>query len=313
MDMTPKQLFWYYASVIAIFFIGALAIAGLNTALGEEMTQTYYVDKLKVIDGDTIEAEIEVPYIDKVLSFRSEKVRFVGYDAYESKHRPGTEVSEAEKRKGRLAAAELDALLRKGRLLITIEHPFRDSFGRILARGQVRQSNGKPIPVDEWMIGAGWDRNGGMKLEAPSYAELDEDIAPRAPPPPSTDYNPPAVPEVSKQPEGYWSWDAVRGAWQWRQYPRLGYYPQQRVYQYQLHYKQPTGQDLQRLKELFPVPPAPNGDPVAPATPFPDHLFPMDEKMSDEDEKKYLPSDWHWDPEAKSIRGKGMYVRIPQA
>jgi endonuclease YncB( thermonuclease family) len=299
-NQIEKQIAGIYVGVAIAFVLGVLFVCFVGNVRGEEMTQSYYVDKWEVIDGDTIRAEIEVPYIDKTLTFRGEKVRFVGYDAYESKHRPGTEVSEAEKRKGRLAAAELDILLRKGRLLITIEHPFRDSFGRILARGEVRQSNGKPIPVDEWMIGAGWDRNGGMKLEAPSYAELDEGPVPPAPP---------AVPEASKQPEGYWVWDTVRGAWRYHK----GSLPFKTYYQYQFQYKQPTEQDLQRLKELFPVPPAPNGDPVAPATPFPDHLFPMDEKMSDEDEKKYLPSDWHWDPEAKSIRGKGMYVRIPQA
>ena len=105
----------------------------------------------KVTDGDTIKADIHLPYPTGMV-LHDQDIRLQGYDAWEaSKRRIAVNVTDAEVRKGKLAAAVLHDLIinAEGTYLAPVaEGQF--SYGR--AEGYlVLWDDGQVIEVKDWM------------------------------------------------------------------------------------------------------------------------------------------------------------------
>jgi len=110
---------------------------------------TYYELKdVRVIDGDTLEADIDLPMN---ITLRDETIRCSDYDAWESsKRRRSVTVSDDEVVRGKAATAALKELLSSGSMLVQLESNERDVYGRVLARLFV-QSEGGLVSVASWM------------------------------------------------------------------------------------------------------------------------------------------------------------------
>ena len=86
------------------------------------------LSNIRVIDGDTVEADIHLP-LDIVVQKQS--IRLAGYDAWESsKRRRSVNVTDEEVIKGKEATEALEALLASGSVSIKIlSERSRDSYG----------------------------------------------------------------------------------------------------------------------------------------------------------------------------------------
>ena len=110
---------------------------------------TYYrVRNVRVVDGDTLEADIDLPMR---VTLRQEMIRCTDYDAWESsKRRRSVNVTDEEVVKGKAATEALKSLIASGQLLVQLEEDDRDVYGRVLARLFVAKNN-KLISVSDWM------------------------------------------------------------------------------------------------------------------------------------------------------------------
>ena len=112
---------------------------------------------IRIIDGDTIEASIDLPWD---ITIRKQSIRFLEFDAWEiSRRRQGVDITDAELIKGQKAADDLKEILDTA-YEITIRGSERDSFGRILAYVYVEATEtSKPILVNKLMTRRGHSRD----------------------------------------------------------------------------------------------------------------------------------------------------------
>ena len=110
---------------------------------------TYYrVRNVRVVDGDTLEADIDLPMR---VTLRQEMIRCTDYDAWESsKRRRSVNVTDEEVVKGKAATEALKSLIASGQLMVQLEEDDRDVYGRILARLFVARNNNL-LSVADWM------------------------------------------------------------------------------------------------------------------------------------------------------------------
>jgi len=110
---------------------------------------TYYsVRNVRVVDGDTLEADIDLPMR---VTLRQEMIRCAGYDAWEAnKRRRSVNVTDEEVIKGKAATEALKSLIASGQLMVQLEEDDRDVYGRVLARLYVARE-GELVSVAEWM------------------------------------------------------------------------------------------------------------------------------------------------------------------
>ena len=110
---------------------------------------TYYrVRNVRVVDGDTLEADIDLPMR---VTLRQEMIRCTDYDAWESsKRRRSVNVTDEEVVKGKAATEALKSLIASGQLMVQLEEDDRDVYGRVLARLFVARNNNL-LSVADWM------------------------------------------------------------------------------------------------------------------------------------------------------------------
>ncbi len=112
-------------------------------------TVAYYnLTNVRVVDGDTIEADISLPMR---VTLRQEMIRCANYDAWESsKRRRSVNVTDEEVVKGKAATEALKSLIASGQLMVQLENDDRDVYGRVLASLYLERE-GELISVAEWM------------------------------------------------------------------------------------------------------------------------------------------------------------------
>jgi len=110
---------------------------------------TYYkLRNVRVVDGDTLEADIDLPMR---VTLRQEMIRCAGYDAWEeNKRRRSVNVTDEEVIKGKAATEALKSLIASGQLMVQLEEDDRDVYGRVLARLYVARE-GELVSVADWM------------------------------------------------------------------------------------------------------------------------------------------------------------------
>jgi len=127
-------------------------------------TPELVLSNIRVIDGDTLEADIQLP-LDLVVQKQS--IRLTGYDAWEaSKRRRSVNVTDEEVIKGKEATEALKALLASGSVSIKIlNEKVRDSYGRVLGEAFVywvdANEEVQAISVKDHMIKNGHSRDIG--------------------------------------------------------------------------------------------------------------------------------------------------------
>jgi endonuclease YncB( thermonuclease family) len=111
---------------------------------------TYYkLRNVRVVDGDTLEADIDLPMR---VTLRQEMIRCAGYDAWEAnKRRRSVNVTDEEVTKGKAATEALKSLIASGQLMVQLEEDDRDVYGRVLARLYVAR-DAELVSVADWMI-----------------------------------------------------------------------------------------------------------------------------------------------------------------
>ena len=169
---------WRWVSLV-IWAVGALLLAGVATWLtmrgggvppskpealmmnSEWPAVTYYrVRNVRVVDGDTLEADIDLPMR---VTLRQEMIRCTDYDAWESsKRRRSVNVTDEEVVKGKAATEALKSLIASGQLMVQLEEDDRDVYGRILARLFVARNNNL-LSVADWM-----EANNHTRKETPN-------------------------------------------------------------------------------------------------------------------------------------------------
>ena len=109
----------------------------------------YELDNIRVIDGDTIEADILFPL---GVTLRGEYIRFSDYDAWESsKRRRAVNVTDEEVVKGKQATAMLIKFLDDKTLVLELAEGARDNYGRVLGRGIVYAEDRTRTELIEFM------------------------------------------------------------------------------------------------------------------------------------------------------------------
>lgn len=103
----------------------------------------YHVKVTRVIDGDTLVGDIELPWD---VTLRNKHIRAYGYDAWENKRSNRAEpVTDEEIIKGIKATNDLTNLLKNGELYISPSADEIDNFGRPLAYYYVKPNNGNSL------------------------------------------------------------------------------------------------------------------------------------------------------------------------
>jgi endonuclease YncB( thermonuclease family) len=114
---------------------------------------TYYkLRNVRVVDGDTLEADIDLPMR---VTLRQEMIRCAGYDAWEAnKRRRSVNVTDEEVIKGKAATEALKSLIASGQLMVQLEEADRDVYGRVLGRLFVAR-DAELVSVSDWMTKEG--------------------------------------------------------------------------------------------------------------------------------------------------------------
>lgn len=130
-------------------FLMLIAIAMLPAAcLGEDF-QGYELANIRVIDGDTIEADVLLPWS---ITLRQQPIRASDYDAWESsKRRRSVEVTDEEVRRGKIATEQLRGLAMRATIYALPASEGRDNYGRILARLYYVDDQGRTESIAQMM------------------------------------------------------------------------------------------------------------------------------------------------------------------
>ena len=162
--------------VLVNFFTGAVIQQSPKPQL-EKMVALpaceYELDNIRVIDGDTIEADILFPL---GVTLRGEYIRFSDYDAWEStKRRRSIKVTDAEVVKGKKATALLIDLIEGKMVVLMLAQGERDNYGRILGRAAVYADDGSRTELIDFMKNNDMLRSNDERRETddPSGEELD--------------------------------------------------------------------------------------------------------------------------------------------
>lgn len=127
--------------------LASIIAAGAAMAGDQCRYSTYRATVTKVIDGDTIRADVELGF---QLQVNREIFRLHGIDAPETQSRGGRRVSEAEKVRGLAAKAALKDLIDARPITICVVNGKRGKYGRYIARIFVGD-----LDVNEWLIDQG--------------------------------------------------------------------------------------------------------------------------------------------------------------
>jgi len=131
----------YYAATTE-FSAGRAAAA--STLSAPPPGCAYALDNIRVLDGDTFQADILLPW---GVTLRQQTIRALGYDAWESsKRRRSVSVTDAEVAKGKAATVAVRKLFTTARVSCSPGKRDRGPYGRILATIWI---DGKPLA--EWM------------------------------------------------------------------------------------------------------------------------------------------------------------------
>lgn len=117
----------------------------------------YPLTNVEIIDGDTINADINLPWS---ITIRDQRIRASDYDAYEtSKRRQSVQVTDEEVVKGKEAKQALIELSKK-KMYIEPDNTttFRDNYGRILGIIYYEE-DGKMLKLSEYMRKNNYLRN----------------------------------------------------------------------------------------------------------------------------------------------------------
>lgn len=110
--------------------------------------ELYEVKVKQVVDGDTIEGDVIMPFD---LTLRHQRIRVLGVDAWE--------ITGDDKLKGEKAKAHTEAALKGGTVwLAPGEKRDRDNFGRILASIYIERGEGKWLNLAEDLTANGHDK-----------------------------------------------------------------------------------------------------------------------------------------------------------
>ena len=101
---------------------------------------TYSAQVTKIIDGDTIEIDLDLGF---GVWYRNQRVRLNGIDTPESRTK-----DKDEKIRGELSKSKLKELIEEKRVKITTTIDPDDKFGRILAIIETKEG----VNVNEWLI-----------------------------------------------------------------------------------------------------------------------------------------------------------------
>lgn len=146
------NLIFISALVLISFFAGAVLQRADTPQVGKMMALPaceYELDNIRVVDGDTVEADILFPL---GITLREEYIRFSDYDAWESsKRRRSVNVTDAEVRKGKQATAMLIEFLADKTLVLELVTGSRDNYGRVLGRGIAYAEDGTRTELIEFM------------------------------------------------------------------------------------------------------------------------------------------------------------------
>lgn len=133
--------------------------------------------KVRVQDGDTLRADIELPY---GLAWQGRTIRIEDFDAWETSRARRTigPIDDEELAKGQLAKQALAALAFSGRLYILADRQPRWSYGRLIGRVYVQPFDAPAlVDVGDWMRERGHARPTDPVLEA-----IERTQAPERPP-----------------------------------------------------------------------------------------------------------------------------------
>jgi endonuclease YncB( thermonuclease family) len=136
------------------------------------LAQDYPIVVEKVHDGDTITATIQLGFD---IELKHQEIRIKDFDAYEiNKVRRTVKVTDEEIVKGKLAQADLEALLKQARKVYVTEGK-RGAYGRLELSLFINDKYGDDQDVALLMILAGYDRVRQDKLIGiPKLRELQE-------------------------------------------------------------------------------------------------------------------------------------------
>jgi endonuclease YncB( thermonuclease family) len=127
----------------------ALLIVVLPAVCQGEDFNGYQLTNIRVIDGDTIEADILLPWS---ITLRQQGIRASDYDAWESsKRRRSVEVTDEEVRRGKIATEQLRGLAMRATIYALPDKEPRDNYGRILARLYYVDEEGRTESIAQMM------------------------------------------------------------------------------------------------------------------------------------------------------------------
>lgn len=136
------------------------------------------IEVLSVHDGDTLKANIVLPFGSVVL--REQNIRLQGFDAWEiNRIRQTVVITEEELHKGREAKAALIKLLTAtGTRVYAQPSDDKGAYGRVSAVLAVQQADGKLVDVASWMKERGHGRDERQSILQPNQGPPGQQLAP---------------------------------------------------------------------------------------------------------------------------------------
>lgn len=144
--------------ILTIVFI-ALVVLVQPSSVTVQPPNLLRCDDIRVIDADTVEADIHLPY-SVVLNDQS--IRALDFDAWEASKRRSTEtvkVTDEEVAMGKKAKDELIALCADAELFVDPRDGKRDSRGRPLGALWLKFRDGEWLSLAQWANDNGHVRN----------------------------------------------------------------------------------------------------------------------------------------------------------
>lgn len=140
-----------------VVLLCAVRVSGNSAA--DEPRMLVPLDVIAVHDGDTLYADIRMPFGDIVL--RNQSIRMQGVDCWEvSKRRTTVQVTDAEIRKGLKARDAVRRIVARADSVWVEPTSARDPYGRVAGRVHV-YFDGKLIDLAGWLKENGHDRRSG--------------------------------------------------------------------------------------------------------------------------------------------------------
>jgi len=163
MDRARRSREWQTAVVVTLIafcvgiFIGLLRVEYLANRSEAPMLAAmplaeneYPLESIRVVDADTIDADIMLPL---GVTLTGTRIRLSDFDAWESsKRRRSVTVTDEEVVKGKQAAVLLEQLVQDSeRSVLLLAEGDRDVYGRVLGRMVVYKDDGSRVFVADFM------------------------------------------------------------------------------------------------------------------------------------------------------------------